>query len=735
MSSSTLHERVPKRFVGLHGHSGFSTFDGLGLPKEHMDFVLKNGMDAWALTDHGHMNAYAHAMHHKWELDKKGVDFKFIPGCEFYVHPDLSSWRLDYEKARSERADRRRKSADDDDSGTIVEDESDSKRSKWFDPVRRRHHLVVLAKTDRGLKNLFRLISMSYIDGFYRFPRIDYSMLKRFGDDLVVSTACLAGPLSYDVMRHHSDVEWTDMYPGIGDETTYEDIQRDLANTVDSLVDAVGQENLFLELQFNKLAPQHLVNMHLIELSKRTGVDLIVTTDSHYPDPTMWKDRELYKKLGWLSKDKFEPGILPQSPDELECELYPKNATQLWDSYRETVDVIKERYPDANVDFYDDDVICDAIERTYDIAHDLIGDVNPDTSIKLPRYVIPKDDDGHVKDEFEALVDAVKEGLRKKGLDTKREYIERAKEELAVIKEKKFSLYFLTMKTIMDIANQHMLTGPGRGSGAGSLVNYILGITHVDPIKYGLLFARFISRARDGYPDIDSDVADNDLLKDLLRKEFGVENVIPISNYNRLALKSLIKDLSKFYGIPFEEVNEATKSLEKDVMKAVMKKGDDKNVFVLTYEDAIKHSEKFRKFIERYPHVGEHVKVLFKQNKSIGRHAGGVIVAENIRENMPLIKVRNELQTPWTEGLSYRHLEPLGFIKVDLLGLKTLRIIQRCIDLIIRRRGLYEVELGDETFRVLGDRRVTLRDGTVKCVNELSHDDDVVELEGLWSER
>ena len=724
--------RIPKKFVGLHGHSGFSTYDGLGYPKEHMDFAIENGMDAWALTDHGHMNSYAHAQFHQWDLDKKGKGFKYIPGVEFYLHPDLKQWSIDFAAAQAKKS--KTAGSDDESEGVIVENESESKQTKWYDPVRRRHHLVVIPKSHRGLQNLFTLVSRSYSEGFYKYPRIDYRMLKEHGEDLIVSTACLAGPMSYEIMRQHQLTKWEDLRPGIDTKQSFEAIQNELQNIVDKIVDAVGFENFSLELQFNKLAAQHLVNQHLIKLAKTTGVKLIATADSHYPRPHMWKDRELYKKLGWMGSDKFEVGMLPQSTDELECELYPKNAEQMWHAYKDSVHHLSEKHPDVSWKFYDDDVVADAIERTYDIAHEQVGDVRPDTKVKLPSFVVEEG-----KSDFQTLVTAVKSGMERRGLSDKPQYIERAKEELDVIRKKDFARYFLTMKSIMDTANENMLCGIGRGSGAGSLVNYALGITGVDPIKYDLLFARFISMGREEYPDVDSDVADNDTLKHLLRQKFGDANVLPISNYNTLQLKSLLKDVSKFYGIPFDEVNLVTKGLEQEVMKATMKKGDDKNVFVLTYDAAYEHAPRFRDFIDKHPHVGEHIKVLFKQNKSIGRHAGGVIIAEDIQRQMPVIKVRGESQTPWTEGLNFRHLQELGWIKFDLLGLKTLRIIDRAIRLIIKRQweeidGMYTLKLGNDTFEVSGNTVATLRDGTSKPVKDITSNDDIIQLSDLWKE-
>lgn len=694
--------KKPSRFTSLHAHDGFSTFDGMGYPQEHIDFVKQNSMDSWCLTNHGHMNSFAHAYLHVEKMHKAGENFKFVPGCEMYVHPDLNAWKLDYEIQRAAKkgdkealhklkAEREalvtpllvHTDTDDEtiditkaDAGVTVENEEETKSGKFYDPVRRRHHLVVLPKTSVGLQRLFHLVSRGYKEGFYRFPRVDYNMLKEAaeGGHLMISTACLGGPLCYEVFRHVQQVQFEDLNATLLDDPSLMNkVQSSIGNAYDCLVDAVGVGNAKLEIQFNKLPAQNLVNRAIIEYARNENLvdQLVVTCDSHYAHPDHWKEREIYKKLGWLNYKDFDPSKLPQSREDLKCELYPKNAEQVWDTYKE----IKE-----GCDWYDDDLVFDAIERTHDIVHHEIGTITPDRSVKLPNYVVPE---GLTEDK--ALLEACKEGLVKRGLHTKPEYIERLKVELRTIKEKKFSKYFLTMKAIFDIARDHMLVGPGRGSGAGSLVNYVLYITDVDPLEYGLLFERFLSRYREEYPDIDSDVADRDLLIDLMKQNFGSDNIVPISNYNTFKLKSLVKDIARFYGIPFDEVNKALGPVEADVKRAVFKKGTDKNLFTLLYDDAIKYSPSFQEFVAKYPEVAEPIAILFKQNKSLGRHAGGVIVSERVEEQMPVIMAKGEVQTPWVEGMHYKHLEEFGWIKFDLLGLETLRIVQRAIELILQR--------------------------------------------------
>lgn len=686
--------RSPSKFVGLHSHSGFSTFDGLDYPQDHIDYVVKNGMDAWSLTDHGHMNGFCHAYLHSQKIIKAGVNFKFIPGCEMYLHPNLDEWRRDFAASQSSKKPKPREDVvtpivaitDENDDhvavvteteGLTVENEEESKSGKFYDPIVRRHHLVVLPRTSVGLQRLFHLVSQGYADGFYRFPRIDYRQLKEAakGGHLLVTSACTGGNLSYEVFQYLQQLKFDELKAELYDTPGLRDkILRGISNAYDQMVDAVGPDAAFLELQFNKLPAQHLVNRALLDFAKENNLTdkLVVTCDSHYSSPSHWREREIYKKLGWLNSRQIDPSQLPASQDELKCELYPKNASQVWETYAATTE---------GYDFYDDEIVRDAIERTHDIAHNMVGDIKPDTSMKLPSYVIPEG-----KTAQQALVDLCKKGLMERGLADKAEYIERLKYELGVIREKKFSQYFLTMKKIIDVAWRNQIVGPGRGSGAGSLVNYVLGITNVDPIKYNLLFERFLDPMRTEYPDIDTDFADRDGLIDELRAEFGDDNVIPISNYNTFKLKSLIKDVSRFYGLEFQDVNRALATLDDDV-KSGRKHDDSEATFDISLDEALKYSKSTREFLEQHPEIQLPLQVLYKQNKALGRHAGGVIVSENIKERMPLIKAKGELQTPWVEGMTAKQLEPMGWVKFDLLGCETLRIIDMTIRLILVKAG------------------------------------------------
>lgn len=653
---------MARKFSNLHGHSGHSVYDAIGSPKDYAEWLLKNdGGGAFAITDHGSMNAIGPMVAAQKEYDKKGVPIKFVYGCEMYFTPSLSEWHTLKNKRDEERKEEKKtcgKQEDSDSTELVIENEKDSK-SKYFDPLTRRNHLVLVAQNQEGLKNLFRLVSRSYREGFYKKPRIDMDMLRQFNAGIVASTACLAGIPTWCSLQAKDDAEAMALY------------DRELQ----PMMEIFGKDRFFLELQFNRIPEQQIANKHIIQYAKHSGYNLIATADCHYPDPQMFRDREIYRLLGYqMQKRDIDLSILEKQRDELECELYLKNGDQMFDAYKES---FAEHCSDEKL-------ITDAIERTYDIAHNFIEKVAPDDRIKLPKtfQVTEK-----IQSPFDKLKELVLTALKEKKLNTP-EYINRAAFELKVIQKIKTEEYFLAMKQILDTLKQHMLIGPGRGSGAGSLVNYLLGITLLDPIKHGLLFERFLSPSRAELPDVDSDVESKDEAFEILKKHFGAESVLAISNYNRLTLKALIKDLSKLYSIPYTEVNAVTKVAEIEARPGILAEcGNDQKLYDFTLEGAKKYSPTFNKFLQGYPHLADSVENLFKEVKAVSRHAGGVLVVPNAEECLPIIRIREVDQSPITEGITAQHLKYFGLVKFDVLGLGTLRIIRRCIETILKNNN------------------------------------------------
>jgi len=663
-------KKIP--FVGLHAHSvAGSIFDAIGYPDEHMDFCYENGGEALALTDHGNMNGFSHQFLHWKKMKAEGKNFKPIFGVEAYFLPSIEEWRGEYNRIK-EDAKLAKSLAKSGTSGATVEDEEESKKA-IKSVLNRRRHLVLLVQNQTGLNNMFKLISESYNEeNYYRYPRVDYAMLDKYSEGIIAASACLGGPYAGNYWANREE----------GPEA----VREAMRETTRQFVKIFG-DRWHGELQWNGIPEQHELNQYIIEMHHEFGIPLISTADSHYPNPDAWKDRELYKRLGWLGKGKpdwMEDTELPAGVEEIGYEIYPKNGNQMWDSY-------KYYSKTAGVE-YDDQLVMDSITRTHDIAFKMIEDFVPDTTVKLPDFVVPA---GHTATQ--ALVNYALEGLRNRGLHENKEYTDRLKMELDVIDDRGFSKYFLTMKAISDKANEVQLTGPGRGSAAGSLVAYVLGITQIDPIKYGLLFERFLRKDATDYPDIDYDVAEPMELKELLMEDWGKNSVIPISNWNTLQLKSLIKDISKWYGVPFIEVNKVTSQMIFEATPAAKAKhGIKAGVYNPTWQEVMELSPSLRGFLVKHPHIKTHVEALVGQVRSCSRHAGGVLIADDLNEHMPIISSGGVRQSPWAEGQNLRHLEPLGFIKFDLLGLSTLRMIEGAIrHILVRHHNIPEPTFKD----------------------------------------
>jgi DNA polymerase-3 subunit alpha len=652
-------------FVNLHAHSvAGSMYDALGYPNEHMDFAYKNGADALALTDHGNMNGLSWQVLHAKKMKADGKVFKPIFGVEAYFIPSHKEWREEYNKAMEDKKQADKVSKDET-SGATVEDEGESKKASK-NILNRRRHLVLLAQNQTGLSNLFKLISDSYKDdNFYRYPRIDFEMLSKHSEGVVASSACLGGV--------YAGAYWENREKGPEAVlTAFRDITKRMV--------AIFGDRWYGELQWNNIPEQHELNGYVIKMKEEFGIGLVSTADSHYPNPDAWKDRELYKRLGWIGVGKPDwagETELPKGVDEIGYELYPKNGDQMWEAYK--------KYSSLCDVSYDDDLVKASIIETHKIAFDRIENFLPDATVRLPDFVVPA---GETPDS--ALEKFCFEGLRSKNLHGNTEYTDRLKYELSVIADRGFSKYFLTMNEIARIANENMLTGPGRGSAAGSLVAYVLNITQVDPIKYGLQFSRFLRTDATDYPDIDFDCSDAMGIKDILIEKWGDSVVAPISNWNTLQLKSLIKDISKLYGIPFTEVNKVTGAMIKEATPAAKRKhGIKAGMYVPTFEEVKEFSSTLQAFLAKYPHVASHIDALYGQVSSCSRHAGGVVIGEKLDWRMPLISSKSVRQTPWSEGQNVRHLEPMGFIKYDLLGLSTLGMFEDAIKhILIRHKGI-----------------------------------------------
>lgn len=658
-------------FVNLHSHTCFSPFDGLGYPEDHIEAIIENGGDAYCITEHGHMNSLPYQVEAIEKYRSQGHDIKPLYGVESYFIPSLKEWKELYEAKQTS-------SGDDEKNATVIEDEVRDLESK----IKERRHFPLIAKNQNGLENLFELISESYTDeNFYYFPRIDYKMLEENADDLIALSGCLGGFLATTFWEYQDEND--------------DFILSKMSNHVERAIDIFGKDDFFMELQWNAEEEQHKVNKYVIELAKKYNLDLVSTADSHYPSKDMWKDREIYQKLGWLADSDPEElrESMPDSENDLKCQLYQKNGNQMWKAYK--------KYSEQMGVEYDDELVKESIERTHDIAHNKVDDFYPDDSVKLPDFVVPND-----KKASEELKRKCVEGLIEKGLDGKEQYEERLKHEIDVIEERNFSQYFLTMKSIIEKSKEVCLTGPARGSGGGSLVNYLLDITQVDPIENGLLFERFLRKDQDDYPDIDTDFARNDKMKEYLKEEWGEYSVVSISNWNTLRLRSLIKDVSKFYGVSFEEVNEVTKVMMHEARGPAKKDhGIKAGHYTPTYEEVRKYSETFQDFIDKYPEVEEHVENLMGQIKSCFTKNVNILTKDGHK--------------------SVDELEPND----EIAFLNEFGKIEYNSDFEIHSKGkkeIFSIELeNNKTLELTGDHRVKTTKG-YKKVKDLNCKDEII---------
>ncbi len=496
---------LPNDFVNLHGHSTYSVGDAIGHADEIVASVIDNGMDAVAITDHGNMNVVADFyLHTKSKFWDRGRSFKPVFGNEFYFHPSLDEWKqhkklheerkkLTPEEIRERQAEIIANSLlgtvadldpDDEDggSGAVVENEEESKKSKDWSPIKRKHHLVLLAQNEVGLKNLFRLNGFAQAEGFYMKPRIDFAALERWNEGIVCTSACLAGIFNYELRKG------TDL--GLSDAqimTVFENI----ADRFDQIFnkDKSAPPRFFLEIQFNKIPDQHRLNSFLVALHRKTGIPLTAAADYHYPRRELFRARDMIR---WITQNKKFSIDVRDDISQLECELFPKNAQDMIEAYMAY---------DGN-DYITTEELLTAIKNTRFIVDNLIEQFEIDQGPKLPKIV-----SGNPHSHLETMVVERFGQFYKMGKipqDRLDEYMAQLKYELEIIRKKRFANYFITYEAICKQVKLEMLMGPGRGSGAGSLVNWLLDITELDPIKFDLMFERFLDEHRTQvYPRMD----------------------------------------------------------------------------------------------------------------------------------------------------------------------------------------------------------------------------------------
>ena len=594
-------------FVHLHVHSQYSILDGQAPVKALVDKAIANGMRGMAITDHGNMFGIKEFHDYVTKLNKKrGDDEKFKPifGCEVYVA----------NKDRHEHIDKR-------DIG---------------------RHLILLAKNLKGYKNLIKIVSHGWTEGFYSHPRTDHSELEKYHEGIICCSACLGGEVPQLIMNGQMNqaretIQW---FKNVFGDDYYLELQRHKAT--------VARAN------HETYEKQCLVNDALMQFAKELDIKLICTNDSHFVNE---EDADAHERLICLSTGK-------KLTDE-NVMMYSK---QEWFKTQEEMNEVFADVPEA---LQNTNKILDKVE-IYSIDHAPI----------LPDFPLPDGFDN----EDDYLRYLVYEGAKERWPELDEEHRERIDFELETIKNMGFPGYFLIVQDYIRMAPKLGCTvGPGRGSAAGSAVAYCLGITKIDPMKYDLLFERFLNPDRISLPDIDTDFDDDGraAVLNYVTEKYGAEKVAHIVTYGTMAAKSAIKDVARVEDLSVAESNR----LAKFIPSSPNEMPDDKNgkKYKITVKNCLECFDDFRAELNNEdPRVGETIRFAEKLEGSVrntGVHACGVIIGrDDITDWVPVSTATDSdgeriIVTQYEGGV----IESTGLIKMDFLGLKNLSIIKEAL--------------------------------------------------------
>jgi DNA polymerase-3 subunit alpha len=520
------------------------------------------------------------------------------------------------------------------------------------------NHITLLSKGEEGLRTLNRLSEVAWTEGYYYKPRIDTELLEEHHNGIVVLSGCMSGLVARSILNGNVDTaeQWAVRYKEL-----------------------LGDDYYIEVMSSNDAALNH----ELLRIADKFSIKPIMTTDCHYAKPEDLWIEEAMLILSTNPKKNHAADLSKAKKMEILDRfdyLFPERTM----TFRE-IEIYLREYKSEVEKFTAQGITrTDIYESTYDVANK-IGDYPFFEGLDL----LPSPDKENPDQALKAKALA---GARKRGFADDENYMARLREELSIIQGKDFSTYFLIVEDSIRWAKENnIMVGPGRGSAAGSLVCYALGITDVDPIKYGLLFFRFIDPSRDDFPDIDVDFADRgrEQVKEYVRRRYG--HVASIATFNSFAGKSSIKDASRALGIPLAEVNRATK--------------DNDGPAGADFFQHFLGTEKGREFNKNHPEVVPLAKALHGKLRGGGIHAAGLVVSKEPLEKYVPIETANNPSDPGGARIRYVACDmnaaaEIGLIKMDFLGLKTLSVLQDCLDEIAKRHkkriNLSEVDLEDK---------------------------------------
>lgn len=586
-------------FVHLHLHTQYSLLDGAIRIEELVKKAKECNMPAVAITDHGSMFG---AIEMYKECKKNGI--KPIIGCEFYVAPRS---RLD----KDGRVD--------------------------TDP----NHLILLAMNNTGYKNLVKLCSIGYTEGFYYKPRIDLEVLEKYNDGLICLSACIAGGLSRKIIN--------------GDIVGAKEM-------LEKYLSIFGKDRYFLELQDNKLREQILVNQKLLEFSKEYGVEVVATNDCHYLNKEDYDFHEVLlciqtrKTLNDEDRLKFKVN-----------EFYVKTPEEMKEAFKNVPQAIENTLK-----------IADMCNVELEFGHTVLPEFKIDENITHLEYFTKKC--------YEAID-------KKYKVEDYTKVKERLDYEISVIDKMGYIDYFLIVADFINYAkSQGIPVGPGRGSGAGSLAAYLIGITDIDPIKFDLIFERFLNPERVSMPDFDVDFCyeRRQEVIDYVSNKYGKDHVAQIITFGTMAARAAIRDVARVLDIPYQKADMIAKMVPHNIK--------------ITIDQAIAENPDLKKLYDtdletkRIIDISKKIEGLARQAST---HACGVVITkEPVVNYVPLYENEGQISTQYTMTT----LEELGLLKMDFLGLRTLTVINDTKKLIKKIRGI-DVDFGTfedkETYKML----------------------------------
>jgi DNA polymerase-3 subunit alpha len=576
-------------FVPLHLHTEWSLLDGSIRIKDLVPRLLEYGYQGSAITDHGTLFGLMH-----FYKALKEANLKPLLGCEFYLAP-------------GSRFEKNKKNAD------------------YF-------HLILIAKNETGYKNLIKLGSKAYLEGFYYKPRIDKELLKEYSEGLIALSACLEGEIPKLLL--------------LG--------EKDKAKEAALFYKQLFGEDFYLEVQFNDLPEQKKVNELMLELGEELGIKVVGTTDSHYLDRDSFKAHEVLLCIQTNSR-LDDPKRFRFNTDKLFLPS-PADLEELSSSYpKEVLDNTFEVYEKVNLE------------------------------LKLGEPIFPRAKLPDAETAGSYLVKKARQGLERRLAElerqgklfaSKEEYWKRLEMELEVIIEKGYASYFLIVSDFIEWARSRGIpVGPGRGSAAGALTSYALYITNLDPIRWGLLFERFLNKERPSLPDIDVDfcMERRDEVIEYVAKTYGQEYIAKIATFGSLSARQAIRDVGRVLGFKPKEIDPIAKMITPGPQT--------------TLQEEVKRPE-IQRLMESSPKIRELFEIALKleglpRHPSI--HAAGVVIS-----GVPVVEVAPVMKMDEDEVVvqyDMKACEAVGLIKFDFLGLKTLTIIINTLKLIKEVEG------------------------------------------------